>query len=146
MELTKDQIEAAAKAAYKRSRELGHNDIRLSWENCHDLTRNDWREVAIAAVPFLQMPWDGPTNEEIHDTHLRIRDRFSGIDYYLVTASLSDFVRCRNAALLPKPVDPRREKVIAAVDAVKSYHRLGEEQLTSAEVADRILAALDAKD
>ncbi len=41
------------------------------------------------AAPFLQLPWDEPTEEEIE-------------------SALQEFVRRRNAALQPKPVDPRK--------------------------------------
>jgi hypothetical protein len=49
------------------------------------------------AAPFLQLPWDEPTEEEIDNAGRR------GIE-----SALREFVRRRNAALQPKPVDLRR--------------------------------------
>lgn len=49
------------------------------------------------AAPFLQLPWDEPTEEEIDNAGRR------GIE-----SALREFIRRRNAALQPKPVDLRR--------------------------------------
>jgi hypothetical protein len=79
------------------------------------------------AAPFLQLPWDEPTEEEIDNAGRR------GIE-----SALREFVRRRNAALQPKPVDPRREKIrnvlALGVDA-------GEPYITNA--TERILAVID---
>ena len=49
------------------------------------------------AAPFLQLPWDEPTEEEIDNAGRRN-----------IESALREFVRRRNAALQPKPVDLRR--------------------------------------
>lgn len=95
-----------------------------------------------AAAPFLQLPWDEPTEDEahvIHSTNLGL-GLTSSFDRNVFEV-LCRFVRRRNAALLPKPVDPRREAVMnvlrQSVGVVDSYSN-GPEC-----VADRILDAID---
>ena len=78
------------------------------------------------AAPFLQLPWDEPSREE----------RNVAANQRNVELALLVFVRRRNAAIQPKPVDPLREKIIAALD--KLY--LNKE---SSKIADAILDALD---
>jgi hypothetical protein len=109
VKLANEQIEAAAKAMRKADHcpiDIGH-----------------YRITACAAAPFLQMPWEMPTYEEL--------EMFK--DFKSAGSALFEFVRRRNAALLPKPVDPRRQRIIDALagDVV---------------TADRILVALDTKD
>lgn len=85
-----------------------------------------------AAAQFLQLPWEEPTLAEIKS--IRESDPAGTRDaIYLLNA----FVRSRNLALLPKAVDPRREKIIAAISPCL-FSRQKEDELIN-----RILAALD---
>jgi hypothetical protein len=116
-ELTEQQIEQASKAsrlAYDESTEV-------------DCIGDSLR----AAAPYLQLPWEPPMSGEIN----AIFDTMRHVDFSTF-AVVCEFVRRRNAAFQPKPVDPRREKIIAALD--KQYLN-GE----SSKIADAILAALD---
>ena len=78
------------------------------------------------AAPFLQLPWDEPTEEEIDNAGRR------GIE-----SALREFIRRRNAALQPKPVDPRIAVILGILDSSAS---------TSDVKAKEITAALDALD
>ena len=60
-------------------------------------TIEDSFDIADALIPMAQLPWDEPTEEEIDNAGRR------GIE-----SALREFVRRRNAALQPKPVDPRK--------------------------------------
>lgn len=74
-----------------------------------------------AAAPFLQMPWIEPTVEEWSAIY---RDATS----LSARLRVCEFVRRRNAALLPKPVDPIRNAVEQAFTRLRdrgsesSYH------------------------
>lgn len=48
-----------------------------------------------AAAPYLQLPWEEPTKEEV-----------AAIHWTLLSDGIATFVRRRNAALLPEPVVP----------------------------------------
>jgi hypothetical protein len=140
MQLTDEQIEAAAKAAHEANR----GTLTL----CGELTNawiEDIKRMLRAAAPFLQMPLDQPSDGEMRDVYSNIHDRFSGIDVYVVQCAVNAFVECRNASIISKPVDPRREKIISSLNAglprYQSWDRNAAELL-----ADRILAALDAKE
>lgn len=80
--------------------------------------------VIRAMAPHLQLPWDEPTREETDS----IRE-FDSLWF------ACEFVRRRNAALPPKPVDPRIEKIMSIL-------REGPPRPTEF-VANEILAALD---
>lgn len=130
MKLTDEQIDQAAKAMF----ESGAHSRR--WFHLGVLDQEGYRQMALAAAPFLQVPWEPPTPSEISDVYavsVEIRPRY---DFVLrrLSDAITAFVDKRNA----KPVDPRRAKIIAA---------LSHKSLTTTEdVADRILSALDAKD
>lgn len=92
------------------------------------------REIWETLADILQRPWDLPSDSE-----------WSSIKQYLGfgpgTASdsvsksiLIDFVRRRNANLLPKLVDPRREKII---EVLKQYPD------RAPEIAEKIIAVFD---
>lgn len=128
MELTNEQVEQAVEAARNTRTPV------LSWsgsgsENGLEL----WRNTMRAAAPFLQLPWDEPTEDEL------LMLCGTGGGYHSRTAII-EFVRRRNAALATKPVDPRIEKVKAVL--AKRY--TAEDALLPAVAAD-ILAALDGK-
>lgn len=81
----------------------------------------------------LALPWDEPT----------VLEKWAATKDCLVTDTgishaLDEFLRRRNAALLPKPVDPRRQKV---VDILARKWKGSESHLE--RYADEILAALD---
>jgi hypothetical protein len=113
-ELTKEQLEQAY----------------IAYDNCQkSYQRINPYERLKAAAPYLQLPWAPPTQYEI----LKF---YAGPN----TANLlMQFVEYRNADIAPKPVDPRRERIIAVLrHCVWPYEHQG-------EVADRILAALEEK-
>lgn len=138
LKLTDEQIEAAAKAMYEST------PCGIQWES---LPKHEWIHAARAAAPFLQAPWDMPSSDEhmafIRDTNETqipggVRFNFSG--------ALKLFISRRNASLLPKPVDPRREKIAAEVQKIKDEARSGPIDYvnpTPSEIADRIITALD---
>lgn len=88
------------------------------------------------AAPFLQLPWDEPTEKECIllwggvDAHLKRNGSERSLKYCLEL-----FVENRNAAILPKPVDPRREKIIAALKSSRdeSYESMSEKMLAIAD-------------
>jgi hypothetical protein len=76
-----------------------------------------YRESMVAAAPYLQLPWEGPTESEI--------DTFANLSYGrtinvvgavcrdISQMVLREFVRRRNAAILPKPtIGPAAERII----------------------------------
>ncbi len=69
--------------------------------NEYGQTIEDSLVIADALIPMAQLPWDEPTEEEIDNASRR------GIE-----SALREFIRRRNAALQPKPVDPRRENLL----------------------------------
>jgi len=85
-------------------------------------------------APLLQLPWDGPTREEFADI---VRSNPNGDYGPGIMWALYEFVRRRNAALLPKPVDPRREAVRKVLE---SRDKLG---LNFDSMIDEILEAVD---
>lgn len=136
MNLTDEQIEAAAKAAYNAFHPTAERGF-LCWDDRPQTTREPYRTSVRAAAPFLQASWEVPTEMEflaaVGDLHHGgFRDGFLG-------RALERFVQRRNAALIPKPVDPRREKILR----VMRDSRLA---IIRELLADRILAALDAKE
>lgn len=92
-------------------------------------------DVLRTAAPFLQLPWHEPTHEEL----VAIQRMFPVSKPTLsdLATIASEFVRLRNAVLLPKPVDPRKEKV---GPILKSMERaiIGRDEAVAA-----IIAALD---
>lgn len=89
-------------------------------------------ESLCAAAPFLQLPWDEPTEEESFRAYKdedHIMPRIKGFEQ-----ALQYFVRRRNAILIPYSVDPRRK---AIVEVLKQYPD------RAPEIADKILEALD---
>ena len=89
------------------------------------------------AAPFLQLPWDGPTEDEIRqacDDYDLGGDNFRSALEFLI----KKFVRRRNAAIQPKPVDPRREKIR---NVLAFGVAAGEPYITNA--TERILAVID---
>lgn len=146
MNLTDEQVEAAAKELWLVSFPWRHEPKEDEWLAIEECYKQEWRTLARAAAPFVQAPWEMPTPEECKHA---VTDRDLCAMYSKEHAwrnVLRLFVERRNAALRHKPVDPRREKIESAVDAVKNCNQIGAPALTTAEIADRILAALDAKE
>ena len=85
------------------------------------------------AAPFLQLPWDEPSVEEFRPCW-EYAKHISPIDKAMESA-LCEFVRRRNAALQPKPVDPRIAVIVGILESSAS---------TSDVKAKEILAAIDA--
>lgn len=140
-ELTDEQVDRAAKA---------HFDCGAipSWDGASEQTKDAWRKSIRAAAPFLQLPWEPPTFEDINEaTYQYGKLSRSGYDTkdnpppntYAMTSALQEFVRRRNAALMPKP-DPRLHKVICAMSGFTSDRKLED------TIAKQILAALDEVD
>lgn len=83
--------------------------------NGFGLTNRALRQRIAEAAPFLQMPWEPPTKEEterIRDLRITVlseRGNTTGTEDE--RDAIADFVERRNADLLPKPVDPRLEKI-----------------------------------
>ena len=68
-------------------------------------------DVLRSATPYLQLPWDEPTEAEINLAYGRTVDVVGAVCRDISQMVVREFVRRRNAALLPKPVDPRRKKI-----------------------------------
>lgn len=142
--LTDEQIEAAAKAMFDDFRNnhiavMGDTGIP-GWLDVHGFSKDKYKQFARAAAPFLQMPWDVPSEREI-------ANRPNECSYTSARAILRSFVHNRNAKLIPKPVDPRRDKIARAIEIdCAEYNRNPSLPVGVYASADRILAALDAKD
>lgn len=131
LNLTYEQVEKAVEAYYKAG------PTGPSWETLPSPTKYRIGEQLRAAAPFLQAPWEMPTEKDmVAFVGGVVRKELPGGEHFDWTPALTQFVACRNAALLPRPVDPRRERIINALSV-----GCGNVDLT----ADRILAALDGK-
>lgn len=130
--LTDEQIEAAAKAMLER-------------DAC-PIGIEHYRMLARAAARFLQMPWEMPTPEEVRQYERPRLDEPAKLrmgndclpSFRLRHEALCEFIKYRNASLVPKPVDSRREKLMKMLysDFTMDFQ----------ELTERILAALDAKE
>ena len=99
-ELSKQQIDAAVMAMQEAER------VSIFWEHVCASDKERFRKAARAAAPYLQLPWDEPLMGEIttiYDSMLHGEAN--------TFAVVRAFVRHRNAALQPKPVDPAVEVV-----------------------------------
>lgn len=97
-ELTNEQLDRATDAYRNFS---GGSSVELT---SSEIARCRMR----AAAPFIQLPWDEPTEDEamvIHSTDLgmSLTATFDQCKWNVLHA----FVRDRNATLRPKPIDPR---------------------------------------
>jgi hypothetical protein len=105
IELSKEQIEAAIKTGARRlphRKQYGELSATERTRLCGDV---------IAIAPYLQAKWEMPTEEEV-ESLFRLLDipSISGRREY-AHRLIRAFIERRNAALLPAPVDPRREKL-----------------------------------
>lgn len=132
--LTDEQVNMAAKAANDMAKSLGLPDIsgHITAEEQTKMLMMTLR----SAAPFLQFPWDEPTDVELKEiAYGCARGVIGGTSPAAFRYALGEFVRHRNAVLVPKPFDLRRERVRAI---------LQDEYRSSEEGAiDRIIAALD---
>jgi hypothetical protein len=124
LKLTDEQVARAVEAYYKAG------PTPTAWETVPSATKYRIGEQLRAAAPFLQAPWEMPTDCEI--------EQFEAVPQYSVRSRLCQFVQVRNAGLLPNPVDPRREAVIAEI-----LDGTAKGSIRAEILADRILAALD---
>ena len=128
-ELTEQQLDQAAAAygmAYGGDAE-GPSDAR--------------REGLRAAAPFLQIPWEPPTKEEAKSFHENYYT-FASTSIPSTLHALRRFIANRNAALLPKPVDPRFEKIRSAL-VYHASHRFNQ-LITPNQFDEAALAVLTA--
>lgn len=132
--LTDEQVEQASKAMFTAW--YSKTPLNMDWI---DANKPMWIAAAHAAAPFLQFPWQAPTKEEIvpiytKQYNYRSGDVTPGAVRGLL-GTIGAFIQMRNAVLVSKPVDLRRERVRAI---------LQDEYRSSEEGAiDRIIAALD---
>jgi hypothetical protein len=143
-ELTEQQIDLAARASSACVSKLGY-PARLAYAT-EEENKAMAHEAMRAAAPFLQLPWDEPTEEESYFCS----DVVQANEPQDV---IGEFVRRRNAAILTKPVDPRRERIrsvlvnlFASVDPQKIARDFGsarELQRMLDEAETKMLAALD---
>lgn len=139
MKLTDEQIKLATNIMIY---EILHTSIRSI---SLPLETEPWRIAFDKAAPFLQLPWGMPTEEELETAVLHKDHAFSTknedgdvVAYCFGESSmLARFVWMRNRSLMPKPVDPRRDKISRILN--------GHFQPTEA-IVDSIIAALDAKE
>lgn len=145
MELTDEQVEMAAKTAYGKVnfQEFARADSPDRWENLSEGMRETYRKAMRIGAPFLQIPLDNPTQDEILSIASTSNLRISGLSLAPATVqwTIYQFIMRRNASLLPKPVDPRRAKIARAMDGCAFTGPSALDRLT-----DAILAALDAKE
>jgi hypothetical protein len=143
MNLTDEQIEAAAKAMHEESNQGTMLPYGVPWDGMNLLEQSRWKLAIHAAAPLLQMLLAEPTKKETGDFRGDLADMQNG-HYKRIDAPLINFIERRNASLIPKPVDPRREKIAAAIRSDREGFIVSMDEAN--RQADRILAALDAKE
>lgn len=151
-QLTNEQIEAAAKEGYSAADNQFHKSgiahqysmKQTPWNDLAEVTKDMWRVGVRYAAPFLQIPWDEPTKEEHIEFGNHVAATLERFPYGPMNIKTDDaltwFIAKRNAALIPNPVDPRREKI------AKALCRTSMVGMGFDAIADRILAELDAKE
>lgn len=141
-ELTKEQIESAAQALWQVTLEhRNHCSTTSKWEEVAEHYKEEWRVWARAAAPFLQLPWDTPTTDEIKEITNQIWHWGSGPHRNFDTARFvaGQFVDRRNAALVPKPTFDRRTKILHIVQDLASG-RCGNSSVNVEQWTDAIMA------
>lgn len=118
-ELTAAQIEKAAEAYEATGRKYA-----LRCENNREARMDALR----AAAPFLQLPWDEPTEQEKAFAWNQSRGNLRPDEI------LASFILARNAELLPMSPDPRRAAIISVLNKYPDR---------APEIADQILDELD---
>jgi hypothetical protein len=123
--LTEEQIDQAVESVMRTA--AGPIDLSLA------------RIQLRAAAPFLQIPWEFPTTNEIGDAFAKFRrEETLNNSREGFKRALHEFIFTRNAALLPTPVDPRRETVKCVLG--KRYSAL---LTNNPDLISDFLAALD---
>jgi hypothetical protein len=130
-QLTEEQIEAAAKAAY----EVWHGMAYLSkcpWSENNAEFKERWYVRVRATVPFLQLPWEDITEVERSNwlSYLR-RKAVYDVDWEDLGRLLNGFITDRNNKLLPKKPNPVVRQIaerlagqVLSEDAAKTLHEL----------------------
>ena len=97
----------------------------------------------LAAAPFLQLRLDEPTQEELQRFAHEYRNLgWTACDLTAARVALGALFERRNAALLPKPVDPRLEKIRSAL-VYHAAHRFNQ-LITPNQFDEAALAVLTA--
>jgi hypothetical protein len=110
MNLTEEQVEAAAKAMVDTPQSYG----TIPWGKLDACSREAFRSYARAAAPFLQAPWEMPTSQEETDCFNAGEKWERGMCgvFRHVSGTLREFVLRRNASIIPKAVNSRQEKLM----------------------------------
>lgn len=130
-ELMQDQVARAGKAVHDSLREnvFGADGVP-PWEKLSGGDAERYVRIAKHVAPFLQLPWDEMTKEEFRS----INCEFATTSFHIV----QEFIRRRNAALIPKPVDPRKKAIEAILRA-----RYTAEDVLIPSIANEIIQSLD---
>ena len=96
-ELTKQQLHSAAQAGNSVAESLGFPEMAL---HVSDSERENMLFLALrAAAPYLQLPWDEPTEQEVSSFGTDAKEYKSLSQRFEWQCALAAFVRRRNAAL-----------------------------------------------
>lgn len=134
-EFTDEQVERAASDMHATV------ETMRKWDEIPLTDRATYQKMARAAAPFLQLPLEEPNDAELHAAASAIKNYADTPCPYMRQAEsiLQIFIRGRNAALLLKPVDPRRENLHKLVMRYKTTGQPAHPE----RMVDEILAALD---
>jgi transposase len=115
MKLTDEQLHRAARAADDLAKSLGFPEMA---PHISDDERNNVLFMSLrAAAPYLQLPWDEPTEKEAYACQdaPNVQDNEP-------QQVIAEFVRRRNAALIPKPENPIVKDALANLRGVTLTH------------------------
>lgn len=129
-ELTDEQVEQAAEASIP------------TWSSHYaPQAREEIRRNLRVAAPFLQAQWKEPDIEEVSDIYNHCSEINDG---NLTPRCIKEFVRRRNATLLPKPVDPRKTALLNMYASLRGQvESAGDPGSWEVRMVDRILNAID---
>ena len=113
--LTDEQVEKAAQVAFDSDNTVSR------WIGAEKATKSFWRNAIRAAAPYLQLPIEPPTEQEIHDATSNFENskRVGTPNSRAMGLALGWVMAHRNAANFPKP-DPRKEKLGKLLRAYKT--------------------------
>jgi hypothetical protein len=103
------------------------------------------RKIYRAAAPYLQLQLVNASTEEINSILATYRNSLrvnGGNERDAITTAVGWLIAARNAALLPKPVDPRLEKIRSAL-VYHAAHRFNQ-LITPNQFDEAALAVLTA--
>lgn len=129
-DLNDKELKLAAEAMFKAWYEK--TPLSMDWTKGNQPM---WIAAARAAAPFLQLPWDEPTDDETYAVNSK-GSSYLQAPHEMVRALLRRFVSNRNRSLLPNP-NPRRDAILRAMEGSGVARPFIE------KYADVILAALD---